>query len=434
MSFDPATLEIWAPLLNGGCLALIPGSQGTLDELAQAIQEYGVTSLWLTSGLFHQMVDDRLEGLGPLSQLLAGGDIVSPVHARRVLEALPGLVLINGYGPTEATTFTTCHRMTEPGAAVAPLPIGRPISNGQVYLVDRSLRPVPVGVAGELCAAGDGLARGYHGRPDLTALKFVPDPFGEPGGRMYRTGDLARFLTSGEIEFLGRIDHQVKIRGYRVEPGEIEAVLSRHPTVRDALVIVRRNGDGERYLVTYIVTDGAAEPMGGEDELRRFLRQSLPEFLIPSVLVFLEAMPLTPNGKVDRQALMALDLTRSPRSVYTAPRTPEEETLARIWEEVLRIERVGVHDDFFDLGGHSLRATQLVSRIRESFGFGIPVLGVFENPTVERLAQALAAVRSEPVEDRAMRSALDVLEGLSEEEVLVLLAEQRRLAGEADGP
>ncbi|HEX5719284.1 MAG TPA: amino acid adenylation domain-containing protein [Thermoanaerobaculia bacterium] len=428
-SFDASTLEVWAPLLNGGCVALVPGSQASLEELAGAIQDEGVTSLWLTAGLFHQMVDNRLEGLRPLSQLLTGGDVVSPIHARQVLTALPGLTLVNGYGPTEATTFTCCHRMTDPGEVGLSVAIGRPIANGRVYLVDRDFGPVPIGVAGELCAAGDGLARGYLDRSDLTAVKFVPDPCGEPGGRMYRTGDLARFLPSGEIEFLGRIDHQVKIRGYRIEPGEIEAALTLHSAVRDALVAVRRDDHGERFLAAYVAIGSAAEDSVEQEGLRQFLRQSLPEFMVPSSFAFLEALPLTPNGKVDRQALSAMHLAGwSGSSKYVAPRTPEEEALALIWAEVLRIEQVGVLDDFFELGGHSLRATQVVSRVRESFGVELPLRIVFENPTIERLVAALEQLRSEPAQDEALASALDELEGLSEEEVRLLLAEQRRLS------
>jgi amino acid adenylation domain-containing protein len=432
MSFDASTLEIWAPLLNGGRLVLVPGSQAALDELAGAIREHGVTSLWLTAGLFHQMVDERPAGLRPLTQLLTGGDVVSSVHARRLLELLPGLTLIDGYGPTEGTTFTSCHRMTEPWQVGAVVPIGRPIANGQVYLLDASFRPVPVGIVGELCAAGAGLARGYLDRPDLTAERFVPDPFGESGGRIYRTGDVARFLPGGEIEFVGRSDHQVKIRGYRVEPGEVETALALHPSVQNAVVLVHRDGGGESFLAAYVVLEAGIDDGAATEELRRFLRQSLPEPMIPSAFVFLDALPLTSNGKVDRRALLELDLAGKAGSAYVAPRTPDEEALARIWAEVLRAERIGVTDNFLELGGHSLRATQVVVRVRDTLGIDLPLRTFFENPTIEQLAAALVTLRSAS-EDQVLRSAIEELDGLSDEEVRLLLGEQRQLAEARSG-
>ncbi|MEO6191376.1 MAG: amino acid adenylation domain-containing protein [Thermoanaerobaculia bacterium] len=267
ISFDASTLEIWAPLLNGGRIAVFPPRRPSLEELGEAIARFGVTSLWLTAGLFHQMVDDRLEALRPLRQLLAGGDVLSPSHVRRALEGLPGLTLINGYGPTEGTTFTCCFPVTAPEQVEEPVPIGRPIGNTRVYVLGPDLRPVPTGVWGELCAGGDGLSRGYLGRPELTAGLFVPDPFAaEPGGRLYRTGDTVRWRPDGRIEFLGRRDGQVKLRGFRIELGEIESALARHPAVREAAVVARDGGPLGRRLIAYVVPRPATAASAGGGE------------------------------------------------------------------------------------------------------------------------------------------------------------------------
>ncbi|HKV12634.1 MAG TPA: amino acid adenylation domain-containing protein, partial [Thermoanaerobaculia bacterium] len=352
VSFDASTLEIWAPLLNGGRLVLYPGRVGSLNDLARVIETHGVTSAWLTAGLFHEMVDHGLEGLAPLSQLLAGGDVISPEHARRVLERHPGLTLIDGYGPTEGTTFTCCHRLAAPPQAGESVPIGRPIANTRAHVLDRRLDPVPVGVEGELYAGGEGLARGYLGRADLTAERFVPDPFGVPGERLYRTGDRVRRRSDGTIEFLGRVDHQVKLRGFRIELGEIEAALTASSGVREAVVLAREDRPGDRRLVAYVAGGVSVE------ELRRSLSERLPGYMVPAAFVVLEALPLTSNGKVDRRALPAPEQPGSEEE-YRAPRTPVEEILAGIWADLLGIERVGADADFFELGGHSLLATRV---------------------------------------------------------------------------
>jgi amino acid adenylation domain-containing protein len=268
ISFDASTLELWAPLLNGGRVAVFPPRRPSLDELGEAIARFGVTSLWLTAGLFHPMVEDRLEALRPLRQLLAGGDVLSPPHVRRALAELPGLTLINGYGPTEGTTFTCCYPMTAPEQVGATVPLGRPIGNTRVHVVGPGLEPVPTGVWGELLAGGEGLSRGYPGRPDLTAERFVPDPFAGDGGRLYRTGDVVRRRADGRIEFLGRRDGQVKLRGYRIELGEIESALARHPGVAEAVVMARDDGGPPgRRLVAYVVPRPAAAAGDGVDRL-----------------------------------------------------------------------------------------------------------------------------------------------------------------------
>ena len=423
-SFDVSVLEIWAPLLNGGRLVLFPGQRASLDELAETIARHGVTSLWLTAGMFPQMVDHRLEGLRPLSQLLVGGDVISPAHVRRVLESLPGILFVSGYGPTEVTTFTNCQPMTRPEEAVTPhgsVPIGPPIAGTRVHILDRELQPVPPGVTGEVYAGGDGLARGYLGRPGLTAERFVPDPFTGPGERLYRTGDLARYLPDGRIEFIARVDDQVKIRGFRVEPGEVEAVLSEQPGVGQAAVLVRRQADGGKALLACVV------PRDGEDasdlpaRLDRALRARLPEPLIPSSWAILDVLPLNPNGKVDRRALAAQvgegagsARTRPP---YAPPRTPLEERLVAASAELLGLggERsVGLHDNFFDLGGHSLLATQLVARLADRWQIEVPLQELFEAADFAELAERITARELETAgseELQEMLADLGLLEG-----------------------
>jgi amino acid adenylation domain-containing protein len=389
LSFDASTLEIWGALCNGGRLVLAPSEPPSPAELGRLITRHGVTTLWLTAGLFHQMVDEEPASLRGLSQLLAGGDALSPSHVRRALAALPDGTLINGYGPTENTTFTCCHVITD-AAADASVPIGRPIGNTTVVLLDRAGRPVPVGVPGELYTGGDGLARGYLDRPDLTAERFVPSALTgaqeEAGARLYRTGDLARRRADGTLDFLGRIDRQVKIRGFRIEPGEIEAALLTHPGVQEALVEARDIA-GNKALVAYV----AGEEPPSTAELRSFLGERLPGFMVPAAWIFLPALPLTANGKVDRKALAALRPERSGAEAARAPRKPAEELLAGIFAEVLEVERVGLEDNFFALGGHSLLATRVVSRVRSVFGVELPVRALFEAPTVESLAADLEA-------------------------------------------
>ncbi|HEY2291009.1 MAG TPA: amino acid adenylation domain-containing protein [Thermoanaerobaculia bacterium] len=387
LAFDASTLEIWAPLLNGGRLVLFPGRQPGLDEIADAIARHGVTALWLTAGLFHQMVNERLEGLRPVRQLLAGGDVLSPAHVRRALEGLPGCTVINGYGPTENTTFTACFPMRAATGWDAAVPIGRPVQGTRVHVLDPALRPVPVGVWGELFAGGDGVARGYLGRPDLTAGRFVPDPAGE-GSRLYRTGDLVRWRADGLLEFRGRTDLQVKVRGFRIEPGEVEAALRAHPAVREAVVVarsVRSDGsDGsDRSLVAYVV---GAE---GED-LRAFLRGRLPEAMVPSFFVPLAALPLNANGKVDRRTLPAPQPPAVAAAAEALPRSPREERLAAIWREVLGLAEVGVHDNFFQLGGDSILSIQIVARARRE-GLLLTPRQIFEHQTVAELAAVAAA-------------------------------------------
>jgi amino acid adenylation domain-containing protein len=387
IAFDVSTFELWGPLSCGARLVLFLPHTPSLDELAGFIRREGVTTLWLTSGLFHQMVDSRPTAFAGVRRLLSGGDVLSPPHVRRVLELNPGLVMVNGYGPTEVTTYTTCHVMRDAAEATDPVSIGRPIGNTRVYVLDAAMEPVAPGVPGELYAGGHGVARGYQGRPALTAGRFVPDPFAaRPGARLYRTGDRARWRADGTLEFMGRIDQQVKIRGFRIEPGEVESALRGHPAVCEAAVVAREDAPGDRRLVAYVVASGEPAQAG---ELAAHLRTRLPDYMVPSAFVALDALPLTANGKVDRRALPApAAVAEAGRAAYVAPRDPTEELLAAAWADVLGVERVGVHDDVFALGGHSLASMRVAARLRDATGVELPLAALFENPTVESLARA----------------------------------------------
>jgi aspartate racemase len=286
ISFDASTFEIWGSLLNGAKLVVFPTEKPSLEELGQAIKQHQIKTLWLTAGLFHLMVDERLDDLKSLNQLLAGGDVLSRLHVEKVLSDLKTCQLINGYGPTENTTFTCCYAITSTQGLENSVPIGRPIANTQIYILDNHLQPVPIGVPGEIYIGGDGLARGYLNRPELTKERFISNPFGR--GRLYRTGDKARYFPDGNIEFLGRIDNQVKIRGFRIELGEIEAALNSHPQIQQAVVIVREDIADNKRLVAYLITDDQSL---NNNQLRLDLKQKLPEYMVPSAFVFLENLP-----------------------------------------------------------------------------------------------------------------------------------------------
>jgi len=383
--FDASTLEIWAPLLTGGRLVLFPGEKATLAGLGQVVRESGVTALWLTAGLFHAWMDQEMDGLEGVRQVLAGGDVVAPGAVRRLLASRPGMVFVNGYGPTEGTTFTCCHRVLHPAALKSSVPVGRPVPNTLVWVLDHHLQPVPVGVPGELYAGGDGIARGYAGLPDLTAERFVPSPFGE-GERLYRTGDLVRWLPDGCLDFLGRLDSQVKISGVRVEPAEVEAMLARHPGVRGATVVPVEDAAGR----TLTACAAVQQPGPSAAELKAWLRERLPEAMVPSRLALVDNLPLTANGKVDRAAAAGLATGEATGEGYAAPRSPVEELLADVWAAALGRTRIGRHDSFFDLGGHSLLAVRLVAEVRRTFGVELPLRALFEHPTLAELASRVA--------------------------------------------
>ncbi|HEY6351866.1 MAG TPA: amino acid adenylation domain-containing protein, partial [Candidatus Angelobacter sp.] len=395
VSFDAATFEIWGSLLNGCRLVLCPAEMPSLEELGRIIEESGVTVLWLTSGLFHQMVDTQLGRLRGVRQLLAGGDVLSPAHVRKALAGLGETCLINGYGPTENTTFSCCHRMrAEDGRMLEEtVPIGRPITNSQAYVMDEEgYAAVPVGIVGELYVGGSGLARGYLNSAGLTAERFVPNPFSKSGGeRLYRTGDRARWRGDGTLEFLGRMDYQVKFRGYRIELGEIETALLEHPGVKQAVSILREESGGEKRLVAYFTPKD--ETVTG-DALRTFLQGKLPGYMVPTACVELEELPLTANGKVNREVLPA---PKRDSQSHRPPRSAQEELLCGIFAEVLSLERVSIDDDFFALGGHSLMATRVVSHVRKALGVDLAVRAIFDTPTVAQLSDYLANDQHSPL-------------------------------------
>ncbi|BAZ21897.1 amino acid adenylation [Kalymmatonema gypsitolerans NIES-4073] len=387
ISFDAATFEIWGCLLNGGQLVIFPSNTPSINELGQVIEQYQVTTLWLTAGLFHLMVDEKIDALKPLRQLLAGGDILSVPHVQKFLQTVGNCQLINGYGPTENTTFTCCYQIPKSLSPDVSVPIGRPIANTKVYILDKNLQPVPVGVPGELHIGGAGLARGYLNRPETTAEKFIEIELFDKVERLYKTGDLARYLPNGNIEYIGRIDNQVKIRGFRIELGEIEAVLSQHDDVQVSCVIAKEDSSGGKCLVAYVVPHQQQIPT--ISELRQFLSNKLPGYMVPSAFVILESLPLTANGKVNRRALPELDLHQE-LSDYVMPNTEAEKIIADIWQKALKVEKVGIYNNFFELGGHSLLLVRINQQLQEIFGLEVSIVDMFNYPTIHTFSQYLS--------------------------------------------
>ncbi len=430
LSFDASTFEIWGALANGAKLVLHPPQMPSLEELGHFVQRHKITTLWLTSGWFNQMIDNQLASLQGLRFLLAGGEALSVPHVLKAVRELKNTQFINGYGPTENTTFTCCYRVPKNWAGRASVPIGRPIANTQIYILDAAMRPVAQGAIGEIYIGGDGVARGYVNRPELTDSKFVHNPFGPE--HLYRTGDLARWLPDGNVEFIGRKDEQVKIRGFRVEPGEIEAALMTHESVREALVVAREDHSGTKQLVAYVVLRADTSP--ASLQLREFLSIKLPSYMVPSHIVPMDKLPLTPNGKVDRRALPAPEeLAKAEAEACEAPRNPTEILLADIWREILGRDRIGINDNFFHLGGHSLLATQIVSRIAKALQIELPVRVIFESPTVAGMAREVVSAERQTASQpgielrrnetsRAQRL-LDRIDELSDSEVEELLLE-----------
>ncbi|KYC42721.1 non-ribosomal peptide synthetase [Scytonema hofmannii PCC 7110] len=406
-SFDAATFEIWGALLHGAKLVIVPQNVVLSPQhFAAYIREQSISVLFLTPALFNQLASIVPQAFKDLRHLLIGGDALDPKSVKAVLRNRPPQRLLNAYGPTESTTFSCWYLVQDVAEGATNLPIGRPISNTQIYILDSKLQPVPIGTPGELYIGGDGLARGYLNRPDLTEEKFISNPFRRSRGaleqgsrgvkedqscseRLYKTGDLARFLPDGTIIFIGRVDNQVKIRGFRIELGEIEALLSQHPDVSQAAVIAREDIPGDKRLVAYTVLNQKSE--ANATILKRFLEEKLPLYMVPAVFVILDSLPLTPNGKVDRKNLPVPDRSRPDlEESFIAPSNPIEEKLALIWAELLRLEQIGVNDNFFYLGGHSLIATQMLSRVREVFTVELSFHQIFENPTIGALGQLIA--------------------------------------------
>ena len=497
LPFDASTLEIWGSLLNGSLLVLMPPQQPSLIEIGQALQRHQVTTLWLTAGLFHMMLDNCLADLCKLKQLLAGGEVLSIEAVKKALHELPACRLINGYGPTENTTFTTCCVINEAYLGDT-VPIGKPIANTQVYVLDTAHQPVPLGVVGELCAAGAGLACGYLNRPELTKERFIEVEILGKIERIYKTGDLARWRPDGNLEYLGRIDHQVKLRGFRIELGEIEAVLNQNSMVQEAVVMVHEEEPGNKHLVAYIVsklvlerlpiqsicqvesdnnppielrtediscggvglsgipqtckkghtvrvqipdifeelwlegkvawckeqrggvqftlnstkqeqvcetveelfeTQGFVKAMqrSAVSNMRATLKEKLPSYMMPSSFVFLNDMPRTPNGKIDRKALLNFDKPFMDDTGYVAPQTEIEQKIATVWQQVLHINKVGIHDNFFDLGGNSLLAVQIHKQLVGVLNQDMQIITLFQHPTINTLAHYLNESLGEPV-------------------------------------
>ncbi|MBN3960151.1 non-ribosomal peptide synthetase [Nostoc sp. NMS8] len=393
-SFDVSVWEFFWTLLTGASLIIAkPGGHQDSRYLVQLIAQEKITTLHFVPSMLQVFLEETgLDKCGSIKRVICSGEALSFDLQERCFERL-NAELHNLYGPTEAgidVTFWAC----QPNSNDKIVPIGRPIANTQIYILDKHLQPVPIGVSGELHIGGVGLARGYWNKPELTQEKFISNPF-EAGKYLYKTGDLARYRSDGNIEYLGRIDHQVKIRGFRIELGEIEALLVSHPTVWENVVIEREDELGDKRLVAYVVPQVEESPT--VPELRQFLKAKLPEYMVPSAFVLLESLPLTPNGKVDRRALPKPDLDSTLQELYVAPRTPIEEMLTQIWAQVLKLEQVGIHDNFFELGGHSLLATQLLSRIRNIFKIELPLRELFVAATVAELAKEIEQLQQQDI-------------------------------------
>jgi amino acid adenylation domain-containing protein len=389
-AFDSSVAGIFWTLCEGGALVL-PRQDFERDPLSilETVNRHHVSSMLCLPSLYGFLLEqDSSAQLNSLRTVIVAGEVCPKDLVERHQVTLPGARLFNEYGPTEGTVWSTVYELRSVGDLMQ-VPIGRPIPGVQNYILDSTLEVVPVGVAGELHIGGAGISRGYWQHPSLTAARFVPDPFSaERGARMYKTGDLARHLADGNIDFLGRVDHQVKIRGFRIELGEIEAVLASHPAIREVVVIGREDQPGDQRLVAYLVCKEGDAPVS--NDLRRFLREKLPEYMVPSAFVTLGAFPLTPNGKVDRRALPAPQLTRSDiETSFVAPGNELEMQLAEIWEELLKVEKVGVHDNFFDLGGHSFLTMKVHDRLQQKLQLQFPLLTLFEHSTIAALAQFL---------------------------------------------
>ncbi len=390
LAFDIAGLDVFLPLTVGARVVLADrATAGDPRLLARALDDAGAGVLQATPATWRMLLDGGWEGR-PGLRALCGAEALTGELAGRLLPRVGELW--NLYGPTETTVWCTAHRVEDARGAA---PIGRPVANTRAYVLDAERNPVPPGLPGELYVGGVGVARGYHARPELTAERYVPDPFsGEPGARLFRTGDRVRWLDGGELEFIGRMDRQVKVRGFRIEPGEVEGTLARHPAVRQAAVVAWEHAAGEARLAAYV---SLREPGTGTAELRGWFRERLPEYMVPAALLVLETLPLTPSGKLDRRALPRPEaMDGGAGREYAAPSGAVEETLARIWADVLGVERVGVRDDFFELGGHSLLAVRLAARVHEAFGVVVPLSAFFRAPTVRALALVLAGMRADP--------------------------------------
>jgi amino acid adenylation domain-containing protein len=422
LCFDAATWEVWAPLLNGACVLIVPQDIVLNSETFNAaLLDHHVVAMFLTTGLFHEYVDDLEVAFGQMRYVLVGGDAMSPsVAARALRKSRPPQNLLNVYGPTETTTFALTHNVSASLEAGSSVPIGRPIRGWRVYLLNDAREVVSDGAQGEIYIGGAGVARGYLGQPALTEERFIEISLGDGPLRLYRTGDLGRRRDDGNYEFIGRNDMQVKIRGFRIELGEIEAVMQGFPGIRQAVVIAREMQPGVKRLVGYVIPEGGDpgdshsetvsvewDDNGGEliRRLREYVKERLPDYMTPAVIVTLKSVPLTANGKLDRRALPEPQGREQLSREYVAPRNEMEARLSAIWKDALRVERVGVHDNFFELGGDSLIGMDLIDRIAGEQNVDLHFMSLFEYPTVSQLAQFVIASLAERPSDAAQASA-----------------------------
>ena len=412
VSFDAATFEIWGALINGASVVGIPKEMTlTPRELVSEITNKHVNVLFLTTALFNQVAREVPDGFVSLRDLLFGGEAVDPQLVGKVLENGPPRRLLHVYGPTESTTFSSWYLVKSVLPEAATIPIGSAVSNTQIFVLDEARNPVKIGGVGELYIGGDGLATGYLNRPELTAERFVANPFDEASrARMYRTGDIGRLLPDNNIEFIGRADNQIKLRGFRIELGEIESALLRHANVANAVVLVQHDSAGEKILVAYIVPKDSSPP--SLTDLRAHLKQSMPDYMIPAAFALVQAFPLTPNGKTDREALKSTAAVRAQlETAFVEPNGELEESLAAIWREVLCVEKVGRNDNFFDLGGHSLSILRVHEQLMDLVGRRIPIAVLFQHSTVGSLAKYVCelqegtkpSARLKRLEDRAVK-------------------------------
>lgn len=389
-SFDATTWEVWAPLLNGARLHIVPQSIVLAPTaLNHELVQHGVTAMFLTVGLFNNYVEQLTEAFRRLNYLLVGGDTLAPaVIARALTSPSRPRNLVNAYGPTETTTFASTYRIDEVADPTQPLPIGLPIANARICILNESGGRLPAGAAGEICVGGAGVARGYLREPELTAERFIADPSSNvPGARLYRTGDSGRWRADGAIDFLGRRDLQVKIRGFRVELGEIEVALQGYPGVTQALAVVRGESATDRHVVAYVVGDPLWNERSEAFQIREYLKQRMPAYMVPARVVILTEFPLTLNGKVDRRSLPAGSELRQLQQPYVAPRSPTEEAICDVWAQLLKLDQVGVQDDFFELGGDSLLGLALIASVEDVLSVQLSFVSIFECPTVERMSQ-----------------------------------------------
>ncbi|BET96664.1 non-ribosomal peptide synthetase [Xenorhabdus sp. TCT-1] len=422
IAFDASTWEIWSALLNGARLHVI--SQSVLlnpAHFCNSLIKGKISALWLTVGLFNEYLNSLKPLFGQLRYLLVGGDVLDPRKIQQVqLSGFQPAHLMNGYGPTETTTFAATYAITSPVDVTRSVPVGRPIANTQIYILDVQGQPVPYGVAGEIYIAGAGVARGYLNRPELTAERFLINPFSsDPEERMYKTGDLGRWLPDGNIEYLGRNDFQVKLRGFRIEPGEIEARLTQCDGVREAVVLAREDEPGQKRLVAYLLPQEGVELMPAE--LRQQLARHLADYMLPGAFVMLASFPLTPNGKLDRQALPAPDLAAVVTQSYEPPQGRIETALAQIWQDLLGLERISRHDHFFELGGHSLMIVRLITRIQNKFRVNIPLTSLFTSPTLIEQSTVILSAQMNAVGENELESIQNDLDSLSAEELMAIL-------------